>query len=235
MTGPRKRGLASPPRGHRAPLLAAYGAAGGAPPAKMESLRVLEDGTARAIVGSPWPDGTPLNEAGVYETTLDARDLEAVRALARGEEPRAATGEHGPIRGDSGARSISLGEDATIRWGAFADPPPAVHAAETRLREVLAHVREHPVAALRLAAGALSNPGSAPVSYRVELRVGEGDSLAAYHAAPPVPSGASHGELGPGETLRIEAAQGRNVFARGALEVVVDDRPLALDVFVVTE
>jgi len=153
-------------------LLAAYGAAGGAPPATMESLRVLADGTARAIVGSPWPDGRPLNEAGVYETTLDAHDLEAVRALARDEQLRAAAGERGPIRADSGARSISLGEATTIRWGPFADPPAAVHAAEARLREVLAHVREHPVAALRLTAGALSNPGREPVGYRVELRVG---------------------------------------------------------------
>jgi hypothetical protein len=218
-----------------AALLAAYGAAGGAPPATLESLRVLADGTARAIVGSPWPDGTPLDEAGVYETTLAADDLEALRAIAADEQLRAAAGEHGPIRGDSGARSISLGEDLTIRWGAFAAPPPGVAEAEARLRAVLARVREHPVAVLRLRDGALSNPGTQPVSYRVELRSGDGDSLAAYHAATPVPSGPSHGELGPGETVRIASGQGRNAFARGALDVAVDDRPLALDVFVVSQ
>ena len=214
-------------------LLVAYGAAGGAPPATMESLRVLADGTARAIVGSPWPDGTPLDEAGVYETTLAPGDLEALRTLADDEPLRAAAGEHGPIRGDSGARTISLGEDLTIRWGAFADPPSAVTAAEARLRDVLARVREHPVAVLRLRDGALSNPGTQPVSYRVELRTGDGDSLAAFHAA--TPTGPSHGELGPGETVRIDPGQGRNAFARGALEVAVDDRPLALDVFVVSQ
>lgn len=216
-----------------APLLAAYGAAGGTPPATMESLRVLEDGTARAIVGSPWPDGTPRDEAGVYETTLAPDDLDAVRALANDEQLRAAAGEHGPIRGDSGARSISLGEDLTIRWGAFADPPPAVQAAEAQLRDVLARVREHPVAVLRLRDGELSNPGSAPVSYRVEVSSGDGDTLAAYRAA--TPTGPSHGELGPGETVQITSGQGRNAFARGALEVAVDDRPLALDVFVVSQ
>lgn len=216
-------------------LLAAYGAAGGAPPATMESLRVLEDGTARAIVGSPWPDGAPLDEAGVYETTLAPGDLEALRALAQDQDLRAAAGEHGPIRGDSGARSISVGEELTIRWGAFADPPPAVKAAEARLRELLARVREHPVAVLRLRDGELSNPGSEPVTYRVELRTGDGDNLSAYHAATPVPAGPSHGELGPGETRRIALGQGLNAFARGALEVAVDDRPLALDVFVVSQ
>jgi len=214
-------------------LLAAYGAAGGAPPATMESLRVLEDGTARAIVGSPWPHGTPLDEAGVYETTLPPDDLEALRALAADEALRAAAGEHGPIRGDSGARSISLGEDLRIRWGAFADPPAAATAAEARLREVLARVREHPVAVLRLRDGELSNPGSEPVSYRVDVRSGDGDTLAAYHAA--IPTGPSQGELGPGETRRIDSGHGRNAFARGALEVTVDDRPLALDVFVVSQ
>lgn len=212
-------------------LLAAYGAAGGAPPATMESLRVLEDGTARAIVGSPWPDGTPLNEAGVYETTLTPDHLDAVRAIARDEALRAAAGDHGPIRADSGVRTISLGEEATIRWGAFADPPPAVLAAEATLREVLARVREHPVAALRLSEGELSNPGREPISYRVELRAGDGDTLSAFHAATPV--GSSDGELGAGESVRAPAGQGSSAFARGALEVPVDGRPVALDVFVV--
>jgi hypothetical protein len=212
-------------------LLIAYGAAGGAPPATLESLRVLEDGRARAIVGSPWPDGTPLDEAGVYETTLAADDLAALAALVQDHELRAAAGEHGPIRADSGVRSIGLGAEATIRWGAFAAPPAAVRAAEARLRDVLARVRAHPVAALRLRDGALANPGSEPVSYRVELRAGDGDTLAAYHAA--IPAGERHGRLGPGETRPIEDVGGRSAFARGELEIAVDGRPVALDVFVV--
>jgi hypothetical protein len=197
----------------------------------MEALRVLEDGTARAIVGSPWPDGRPLDEAGVYETTLAPGDLEALRALTQDQDLRAAAGEHGPIRGDSGGRSISLGEDLTIRWGAFADPPPAVTAAEARLREMLARVREHPVAVLRLRGGTLSNPGSRPVSYRVELRTGDGDNLSAYHAATPV--GTSHGELRPGAAVTAPSGRGSAAFARGALEAIVDGQPLALDVFIV--
>lgn len=221
-----------------APLLAAFGAAGGAPPATMESLRVLTDGTARAIVGSPWPDGRPLDEAGLYETTLEPADLDAVRALVDDPQLRATGGEYGPIRSDSGARSISLGEDLTIRWGPFADPPAPVLVAEARLRDVLTRVREHPVAVLRVRGGdeiELSNPGRRAVTYGVQLRVGDGDNLSAYHAATPVPAGPSHGELGPGETVRVAGGQGRNVFARGALEIAVDDRPLALDVFVVSQ
>jgi hypothetical protein len=221
-----------------APLLAAYGAAGGFPPATMESLRVLDDGTARAIVGSPWPDGTPLDEAGVYETTLEPADLETLRALTADPDLRAAAGEHGPIHSDSGARSISLGDDVTIRWGAFAELPDAVTDAEQRLRAILARVREHPVAVLRVRGGEeiqLSNPGREPVSYRVDLSVGDGTSLAAYRAATLVSSDPSQGELGPGETRSVAGGQGRNVFARGALEVAVDDRPLALDAFVVSQ
>lgn len=220
-----------------APLLAAYGAAGGTPPATMESLRVLADGTARAIVGSPWPDGRPLDEAGLYETALAPADLDVVTALASDDALRSAAGEHGPIRGDSGARSISLGEDLTIRWGPFADLPGAVTEAEQRLREILARVREHPVAVLRLRAGEeieLSNPGSRPIRYAVELRVGDGGNLSAFHAAQPLAPGPSDETLGPGETRRVEG-QGMNVFARGALEIAVDDRPLPLDVFVVSQ
>jgi hypothetical protein len=202
----------------------------------MESLRVFEDGSARAIVGSPWPDGRPLDEAGLYETTLDPADLAALNALVGDAQLRATGGEYGPIRADSGARSISLGEDLTIRWGAFADPPPAVRAAETTLRELLARVREHPVAVLRLRAGdaiELSNPGSHAVRYGVQLRAGEGENLSAYHAATPIAADPSDGELGPGETVRVAGAQGPNVFARGALEVRVDGRPVPLDLFVV--
>jgi hypothetical protein len=216
-------------------LLIAFGAAGGAPPATMESLRVLEDGTARAIVGSPWPDGRPLDEAGLYQTLLSDADLAALRDLAGDESLRATGGEYGPIRADSGASSLSLGEDITIRWGAFAELPAPVPAAVATLREVLARVREHPVAVLRLRAGdpiELSNPGTQPVRYGVQLRAGDGDNLSAYHAA--VPISAADGALGPGETVAVGGdGQGRSVFARGALEVVVDERPLALDAFIV--
>lgn len=221
-----------------ATLLAAFGAAGGAPPATMESLRVLADGRARALVGSAWPDGTPLDEAGLYETTLAPEDLEAVRALAADDALRAAGGEYGPIRADSGVRSISLGEDLTIRWGVFAEPPAPVPAATRRLRELLARVREHPVAVLRLRPGELSNPGTRPVRYGLQLRIGEAADgvprLSAYHAATPIEGGPADDTLGPGETRQIPGEHGGTVFARGALEVAVDERPVPLDLFLVS-
>jgi hypothetical protein len=101
---------------------------------------------------------------------------------------------------------------------------------------VLARVREHPVAVLRLRAGEaieLSNPGSRAVRYGVQLRAGDGDNLSAYHAATPIAADPTDGELGPGETVRVADGQGRSVFARGALEVPVDGRPVPLDLFVV--
>jgi len=214
-----------------APLLAAFGVAGGRPPATMESLRVLADGRARAIVGSAWPDGARQDEAGLYETTLAPDDVNVLRALVADDALRSAGGEYGPIRADSGARSIGIGEDLTIRWGAFAEPPAPVIAAAERLRDVLARVREHPVAVLRLRAGdpiELSNPGSRPVRYGIQLRTGD-----AYDAAAPLDGGPDDEVLAPGDTRRIRNGGGRPVFARGALEIVVDEAPVPLDLFLV--
>jgi hypothetical protein len=213
------------------PLLAAFGAAGGRPPATMESLRVLADGRARALVGSAWPEGRRQDEAGLYETTLAPDDLGVLRALVADDALRSAGGEYGPIRADSGARSIGLGEDLTIRWGAFAEPPAPVLAAAARLRELLERVREHPVAVLRLRAGdpiELSNPGSRPVRYGVQLRAGE-----AYDGATPIDGGPGDDVLAAGETRRIPDGRGQAVFARGALEIVVDEQPVPLDLFLV--
>jgi hypothetical protein len=214
-----------------APLLAAFGVAGGAPPATLESLRVLADGRARAIVGSAWPEGTRQDEAGLYETTLSPGDLDLLRALVADEALRSAGGEYGPIRADSGARSIGLGEDLTIRWGAFAEPPAPVIAAAARLRDLLVRVREHPVAVLRLRAGdplELSNPGSQAVRYGLQLRAGE-----AYDSATPLEGGPGDDVLAPGESRRIPNGSGQTVFARGVLEVVVDEQPVPLDLFLV--
>ena len=214
-----------------APLLAAFGVAGGRPPATLESLRVLADGRARAIVGSAWPEGTRQDEAGLYETRLAPDDLAVVRALVADDALRSAGGEYGPIRADSGARSIGLGEDLTIRWGAFAEPPAPVVAAATRLRDVLARVREYPVAVLRLRAGdplELSNPGSRDVRYGVQLRTG-----AAYDSATPLEGGPADDVLAPGQSRQIANGSGRPVFARGTLEIVVDEKPVPLDLFLV--
>jgi hypothetical protein len=248
-----------------APLLAAFGAAGGAPPATVESLRVLADGRARALVGSAWPAGTPQDEAGLYETTLAPGELEAVRALAADDALRAAAGEHGPIHPDSGRSSLRLGEDVRIRWGANAEPPEPVLAAAARMRRLLATVREHPVAVLRLGlrveteglAFELSNPGREPVRHSVVLpgteppRVavlapGDADGplpLSTYRAAVAVTAERCEDELAAGATrtvpatARLELAPGEHdlvAFARGALEVRVDGRPVPLDVFLIS-
>lgn len=136
-------------------LLAAFGTAGGRPPATLESLRVGADGRARAIVGAAWPHGSPQDEAGLYEELLDDGALDALRGLAERPGLRLAAGEHGPIRPGSGRSSLVVaGADdeppIEVAWGAFAQLPAAVGEAEAQLRAVLARVREHPVMALRL-------------------------------------------------------------------------------------
>jgi hypothetical protein len=169
-----------------APLLAAFGAAGGMPPATLENLRVYEDGTARGIVGSAWPDGTPQDEAGLYQTQLDQEDLDTLEGMAGDRALRALAGEHGPIQSDSGRSSLTLGDGDDvfkITWGAFAKPPDPLPAAVETMRRVLAKVRERPVAALRFAVDAdgepgpqgvplvftISNPGSEPVRHSLLL------------------------------------------------------------------
>lgn len=241
-----------------APLLAAFGVAGGAPPATVESLRVLADGRARAVVGSAWPDGTPQDEAGLYETTLAPDDLDALRALVADEGLRDAAGEHGPIRADSGRSALSVGDEVKIRWGAFAQPPVPVGAAVALMRKLLVKVREHPVAVLRLAVVSgdgltleLSNPGRERVRHSLLLPGTEpprvavaepGDGpvpLSTYHAAVPVEGEPAGDELGPGETRTIsvsaplEGDRPLIAFARGALEIPVDGRPVPLDLFLI--
>jgi hypothetical protein len=169
-----------------APLLAAFGAAGGMPPATLENLRVYEDGTARGIVGSAWPDGKPQDEAGLYAMQLEQEDLDTLTTLAGDRALRALAGEHGPIQSDSGRSSLTLGDgdDAyKITWGAFAKPPDPLPEAVDTMRRLLTEVREHPVAALRFTVEAdseasrygvglaftISNPGAEAVRHSLLL------------------------------------------------------------------
>lgn len=261
-----------------APLLAAFGAAGGMPPATLESVRVCADGHARAIVGSAWPDGDPQDEAGLYETQLEPAELEAVRALAGDRALRALAGEHGPVRADSGRSSLSLGDDADgeavkIVWGAFAKPPDPLPAAVAALRRILAIAREHPVAALRLAVEldgepgkdgvplvfTLSNPGREGVRHSLMLQGAEAPRVAVlpasgaqdplvlsnYRTATPVAlldDPLREDALAAGAEQRLRATapvvlepgeHGLVAFGRGTLEVIVDARPLALEVFLI--
>ena len=53
-----------------APLLVSFAAAGGAPPASHELVRVFRDGRARVLLATAWPGLGPAAEAGVYELAL---------------------------------------------------------------------------------------------------------------------------------------------------------------------
>ena len=132
-----------------ADLLVAYTRSGGAPPPTLESLRVHADGSARAIVTNAWPDGAPQDEAGLYETRLGDEMLAELRAVAADPQLLALPAELVEVRADSGQTSLWLAGEGTT-WGAFAELPEALRAAEARLRELLAEVRRHPRAALRL-------------------------------------------------------------------------------------
>jgi hypothetical protein len=260
-----------------APLLAAFGAAGGMPPATLESLRVLADGQARAIVGSAWPEGSPQDEAGLYATRLGENELKQLRALAADRSLRALDPEHGPISSDSGRSSLSLagadGETVEIAWGAFAKPPDPLPAAVATLRRMLALVREHPVAALRFAveldgepgrdgvplAFTLSNPGHEAVRHSLMLQGAEAPRVAVlpasgaqdplvlsnYRTATPVAllddplredGLAAGGEQRLLATAPLALEPGEHAlvaFGRGTLEVIVDGRPLGLEVFLI--
>ena len=259
-----------------APLLAAFGAAGGMPPATLESLRVLADGQARAIVGSAWPDGSPQDEAGLYATQLGEDELKQLQALAADRSLRALDAEHGPIQSDSGRSSLSLagsdGETIEIAWGAFAKPPDPLPAAVTTLRRILALVREHPVAALRFAVEldgepgtdgvplvfTLSNPGREDVRHSLLLQGAEAPRVAVllasgaqdplvlsnYRTAMPVAlldDPLREDTLAAGAEQRLRATapalgpgeHGLVAFGRGTLEVIVDERPLGLEVFLI--
>ena len=91
-----------------ADLLIAYTRSGGAPPATLESLRILADGSARAIVTNAWPDGAPLNEAGLYETKLGESVLADLRALAADPELLSLPASLGEVRSGSGETGLSL-------------------------------------------------------------------------------------------------------------------------------
>ncbi len=213
-----------------APLLAAYSVSGGSPPPTLESLRVFEDGTARAIVTSAWPRGTPQDEAGLYETRLDASELERVQSRVEALAPA----EHGEVRADSGRNSIAFAGGRVV-WGAFATPPPEVEEAASALRTVLDEVRRHPVATVRLELDGtelvLSSAGSEPVGVSlVRPRVAEYDGavappLSVYRSATEVDS-LPDGSLAPGErrSVRIDTPAGA-AFATLTLELP-DSAPL---------
>jgi hypothetical protein len=244
-----------------ADLLIAYTRSGGAPPATLESLRVHADGSARAIVTNAWPDGAPQDEAGLYETRLGDDVVAGLRALAADRELLALPAELGEVRADSGQTSLSLaGERKT--WGAFAEPPAPLQAAERRLRALLAEVRRHPRAAVRLELAArgggelelaVTSTGSEPVRSSLLVAGGPAPRVARVDGDLPRPvplrlyreaaelelAETLDGEpLAAGETRRVvarapEGAGALLAFAPLTIELPANGDLVALDGFLV--
>jgi hypothetical protein len=184
-------------------LVVALAVTGGSPPPTQEVLRVYDDGRAVALVGNAWPEGTPLDEAGVYQTVLPPAEIDALVAVLAERHIGDLAPEYGPRRADSGVTTVVVPAGASeqrIRWGAFADVPEALGDLRRRLRGLLSEVRRWPVQAVqvaveiatdRLVAGqafpvavVLTNRGRQPV--RVSLTGapgGAGDSVR-LHVAP---------------------------------------------------
>ena len=241
-----------------ADLLIAYTRSGGAPPATLESLRVHADGYARAIVTNAWPDGAPQDEAGLYETTLGDDVLAGLRALAADEELLSLPASLGEVRSDSGETGISLAGERK-RWGAFAELPAPLRAAEERLRALLGEVRRHPRVAVRLELArrgddqlelAVTSIGSEPVRSSLLVtpaRVARiaGDlprpvPLRLYREAAvlALAEPLDREPLAPGETRRVlaRAPEGTGallVFAPLTIELPADGDHVALDGFLV--
>jgi hypothetical protein len=240
-----------------ADLLVAYTRSGGAPPATLESLRIHADGSARAIVTNAWPDGAPQDEAGLYETQLGDDVVAELRALVEDPGLRELPAELGEVRSDSGQTSLSLAGEGKS-WGAFADLPSPLRAAEERLRVLLAEVRRHPRAAVRLELAprgdselelAVTSTGSEPVRSsllvaghppprvaRVDGELPRPVPLRLYREAVELELAAAlDGEpLAPGETRRVSARVPEGdgallVFAPLTIELPANGDLVALD------
>jgi hypothetical protein len=185
-----------------------FHAGGGRPPRSHEELLVEPDGRATYRTGMPWPAQPPFEEAGVYADVIGPPAAARLHQLARAAlaDPPPA-----PEDPDTGAESVRI-DGPRVRWDPDHRPPVA-----TAAREVIAHVRTHPLAALRAARAAgdrleLTNPGREPVTLGGgEAWGGDGSPLALVTgeaAALELP-----GALAPGEAVVVSRA-GRAAGAR---------------------
>lgn len=214
----------------RSRLLVAHAVGGGIPPASYETLRVYEDGSARAVVGNAWPFGAPQDEAGSYEHRPASADLVALEETIVAAD---GFGSATPLAADSGRWELLLGDGRKAVWSTTEAPPAGLGALVERLRGLAAETRRHPVGAvaLRLQAPAkaapgesfelgltLHNPGTEPVRLErdgalrvrataVEGEVGGRPDLEALIAAEPlaVAAGSLPGALAPGERRTVGA------------------------------
>jgi len=226
--------------------LVSFAAAGGAPPASQELVRVFHDGRVRALAGTAWPGLGRVDEAGAYAFELDSAALAELESLA---EAAATETLDGPLESGSGRFALHVGDDVRLQWSPFATPPVPVATLADRLRALLVGARAHPVAAVRLGVEATATGDALRLTYRftalgrepltlavksLSVRVVEVPSEPseppplpwAREAAPLDTEPAGPVELAPGETLTLEGAtsapQGRlrvDGFARVALDL----------------
>ena len=236
-----------------APLLVSLAAAGGAPPASHEVVRVFRDGRVRALQATAWPGFGPVAEAGVYELELDAAALAEVERLAGDPELARLPGFEPPQPG-SGRFVLHLGDgDRRLRWDPFTAPPEPLATLAARLRALLGEAHAHPVAAVRLSLAAAS---AAELAYTftalgrepVTLTLPEGALRARVVAAPappadppplawvreavPVTAEGGRAELAPGEAWTVTAgttAPGPGLHRVDGFARVVLDLPDAAD------
>jgi len=205
-------------------LLASFAAAGGAPPASQELVRVFRDGRVRALAGTAWPGLGPVDEAGAYAFELDAGALAELERLAD-----AAAGEEldSPREPGSGRFALDVGDAARLRWDPFTTPSAPVAALADRLLALLAEARAHPLAAVRLEVEAAGDPlrlsfrftalGDEPISLTVTgLRARVVEVASEPSEPPPLAwvresvaldtDAAGPAELAPGEALTLEGA-----------------------------
>ena len=141
-------------------LLVSFAAAGGAPPASHEVVRVFRDGHVRVLAATAWPGLGPVAEAGVYELSLDGSALAELERLAAAPELPALDA---PLQPGSGRYVLHLGEgDRRLRWDPFTTPPEPLATLAAHLRALLGEAHAHPVAAVRLG---LEAPSAAELAY----------------------------------------------------------------------
>jgi hypothetical protein len=208
-------------------LVVALGVAGGSPPPTQEILRVYDDGRVVALVGNAWPEGTPQDAAGYYETRLPPAEVSALSAWLAEHQIANLDPEYGPRRADSGVTAVTLPVGTgtrRIRWGAFADVPAALPALRRRLRDLLSETRRQPVQAVQLALETATDRVASGQTFPVVITLtGRGQqpvrvALAGTPdgaAVPPRLHAAPHGTVNPA------AAPPREVIHRA--------RPLALE------
>ena len=86
-------------------LLVSFAAAGGAPPASQELVRVFRDGRVRALAGTASPGLGRVDEAGAYAFKVDADALAELERLAEAAAGEELDGPREP--GSGGSRSTS--------------------------------------------------------------------------------------------------------------------------------